>query len=263
MAQHRDQPFNADGAQAAYGGQNAGGETGSTPSANPAPGAPAESPPSGADLRAAPRFALLIRAAKLIVDGREYLCILRDASATGVKIRLFTPIPEHSRLAIELGNGDRHDARLVWTTHDHAGLQFLEEVDVQRLINERGGAHPRRQVRLRVVLDAVLHAGGESSHVRFHDISQQGACIECEKWLAMNELVRLDTGVMPSLYAKVRWRDHPRYGLVFEQTFKLDELARISAPLQLGQALAQAARQAGKPSTTTPAPGRGRDTPLL
>jgi hypothetical protein len=257
------------------------------PSASPAPGTPAESPAaspvSGAELRSAPRFALLIRAAKLIVDGREYLCILRDASATGVKIRLFTPIPKHSRLAIELGNGDRHDARLVWTTHDHAGLQFLEEVDVQRLINERGGAHPRRQVRLRVVLDAVLHAGGESTHVRFHDISQQGACIECEKWLAMNELVRLDTGVMPSLYAKVRWRDHPRYGLVFEQTFKLDELARISAPLQLSQALTEAARQSGQApgappqsaSSQPPSPqpaasqngpsqtGRGRDTPLL
>jgi hypothetical protein len=87
-----------------------------------------------------------------------------------------------------------------------------------------------------------------STHVRFHDISQQGACIECEKWLAMNELVRLDTGVMPSLYAKVRWRDHPRYGLVFEQTFKLDELARISAPLQLSQALTEAAAPGRSPS---------------
>jgi hypothetical protein len=29
----------------------------------------------------------------------------------------------------------------------------------------------------------------------------------------------------------------PRYGLIFEHTFKLDELARISAPLQFVQAL--------------------------
>lgn len=202
---------------------------------------------AGADMRAAPRFTLLIRAAKLIVDGGEFLCILRDASATGVKIRLFTPIPDHQTLAIELGNGDRHAARLVWTTGDHAGLQFLQEIDVQRLIDERDGAYPRRQVRLRLMLDAVLHSGGESVHVQFHDISQQGACIECEKWLMVHELVRVDTGVMPSIYAKLRWRNHPRYGLVFEQTFKLDELARISAPLQLGQALADAARRKGQP----------------
>jgi len=53
----------------------------------------------------------------------------------------------------------------------------------------------------------------------------------------MNELVRLETGVTPPLYAKVRWRSHPRYGLVFEHTFRLEELARISAPLQFAQAL--------------------------
>jgi hypothetical protein len=53
----------------------------------------------------------------------------------------------------------------------------------------------------------------------------------------MNELVRLETGVAPPLFAKVRWRSHPRYGLIFEHTFKLDELARISAPLQFAKAL--------------------------
>jgi len=44
--------------------------------------------PAGAELRAAPRFTLLIRAAKLIADGREFLCIIRDASATGLKPKL-------------------------------------------------------------------------------------------------------------------------------------------------------------------------------
>lgn len=77
------------------------------------PGQDTAASPTGAELRAAPRFTLLIRAAKLIVDGSEFLCILRDASATGVKIRLFTPIPEHKSLAIELGTGERHEARLV------------------------------------------------------------------------------------------------------------------------------------------------------
>lgn len=71
----------------------------------------------------------------------------------------------------------------------------------------------------------------------FRDISQQGACVQSDKWLLKNELMRLETGVTPALYAKVRWRSHPRYGLTFEHTFKLDELARISAPLQLADAL--------------------------
>ena len=57
----------------------------------------------------------------------------------------------------------------------------------------------------------------------------------------MNELVRIDTGVTPPLYAKVRWRSHPRYGLIFEHTFRLEQLANISAPLQLAQLLEEQA----------------------
>lgn len=210
---------------------------------------------TGAGMRAAPRFTLLIRAAKLVADGREFLCIIRDASATGVKIRLFTPVPDHSELEIELGNGDRYPVELVWSTDDYAGFRFLGEIDIERLLDESHGAFPKRQVRLRIAMDAILHSGGEAVRVAFQDISQQGAGIECEKWLLMNELVRIDTGIMAPLYAKVRWRSHPRYGVIFEQTFRLDELARISAPIQLGEALLS---DPPRPAAM-PAPGTGQD----
>lgn len=204
-----------------------------------------------ADQRAAPRFTLLIRVAKLIADGREYLCIIRDASATGVKARLFTPLPDHEDLLIELANGDRIPIALMWKDDDYAGFRFDQPIAIERLLDENAGGLPRRQVRLRIALDAILHSGGEAARIGFQDISQQGACIESEKWLLMNELVRIETGIMPPIYAKVRWRSHPRYGLLFERTFKLDELARISAPLQLGQALRRAAAEASLPADYT------------
>lgn len=198
-----------------------------------------------ADQRAAPRFMLMIRAAKLIVDEtREFLCVIRDASSSGLKIRLFNPLPPHRSLAVELSNGDRYPIEHVWSDGEFAGFRFGGEVDIERLLDETHGAFPKRQVRLRIHLDALLHSGGEAVRIAFHDISQQGACVESDKWLMMNELVRLETSVLPPIYAKVRWRSHPRYGLLFEQTFKLDELARIAAPLQTGD----------------PAPGAGNHT---
>ena len=48
-----------------------------------------------------------MRTAKLVVDGREYLCVLRDASATGVKLRLFHPMPAGDAIALELFLMDR------------------------------------------------------------------------------------------------------------------------------------------------------------
>lgn len=186
--------------------------------------------------RAAPRFTLLIRAAKLIIDhDREFLCVIRDASVTGLKVRLFNPLPvQYRSICVEMSNGDRYPVDLVWHKDDYAGFRFIDDIDVERLLDESHGSYPKRQVRLRVQLDAILHSGGEAVRVAFQDISQQGACIACDKWLLMNELVRVETGILPTIYAKVRWRSHPRYGLLFEQTFKLDELAHITAPLQPG-----------------------------
>ena len=41
----------------------------------------------GADQRAAPRFTLLIRAAKLVSAQGEFVCVIRDVSETGVSVR--------------------------------------------------------------------------------------------------------------------------------------------------------------------------------
>ena len=186
---------------------------------------------SGPDQRGAPRFTLLLRVAKLIIDGREAFCVIRDASTTGLKVRLFTPLPDHAEMAIEMANGDRHRARCVWTADDHAGLQFAMPVPLDQLLDEAKASGQRRHVRLRFTLDGVLHSGGEVVPVRLHDISQQGAGLTCDKWLLRNELIRIETAILPPTYAKVRWRDHPRYGVIFEQIFQLEDLAHRCADL--------------------------------
>lgn len=204
--------------------------------------------PVTGDQREAPRLTLLIRAAKLIADGREFLCVIRDASSKGIKIRLFHAIPEHRKLEVELANGDRHPIEMVWNADEHAGFRFPQDVDIERLVDESQGAFPRRQVRLRITLEATIKTAGETVRVEVQDISQQGACIESDKWLLKNELIRVDTGILPPIYAKVRWRRHPRYGLVFEQTFRLDELARLAAPHQFTQAIEEAVASPPNPA---------------
>ncbi len=201
----------------------------------------------GPELRSAPRYALLIRTAKIIADGREFLCIIRDASTTGLKVRLFSVLPQAREFAVELVTGDRYPVELVWQADDYAGLRFPQAIDVERLLDESRGTYPKRQIRVQIAMGGVLHSGGEAVPVVFRNLSQQGACVESEKWLLMNELVRIETGVTPPLYAKVRWRSHPRYGLIFEHTFRLEELARISAPLQFAQALEDHAHGSERP----------------
>lgn len=182
-------------------------------------------PASGSELRRAPRFTLLVRAAKLIVDGREYLCVLRDASATGVKVRIFHPLPKYLHIALETGSGERYPMELMWLKDDHAGFRFLEEVDVQALIDDRREQFPRRQIRLRLERPGTIHSGTRSWPILVRDISQQGACIETPERLLLRQLVKIDIPGFPQIYAKVCWRQEPRHGLALETSFTMEELA--------------------------------------
>lgn len=186
---------------------------------------------SVADLRGAPRFTLLVRSAKLIIDGREYLCVLRDASATGCKVRLFHPLPPHSSLALETSSGERFPMETMWEREDHAGFRFFEAIDVQRLLDDKCGLYSKRQIRLKTDAEVIVFANGQQIRAMMRDISQQGACIECPERLMLRQSVRIETVGFPQLFAKVVWRQQPRHGLVFDRGFQMEELAQNMAKM--------------------------------
>lgn len=196
-----------------------------------APGAPEVREPSGSELRGAPRFTLLVRSAKLIIDGREYLCVLRDASATGCKVRLFHPLPPFATLALETASGERFPMELMWNREDHAGFRFFDMVNVQRLLDDKGTAYPKRQIRLKTEEDIIILANGQEIRAVMRDISQQGACIESPLRLMLRQPVRIEAAAFPPIYAKVVWRQQPRHGLVFDRGFLMEELAQHIAKM--------------------------------
>jgi len=201
------------------------------PAPAPVP-SPAPAPLSlGPEGRGAERFTLLMRTAKLVVDGREYLCVLRDASATGVKLRLFHPLPMGDSMALELNSGERHPMDLRWDIDDHAGFQFHTPIDVRALIDDRG-QYPKRQIRVNVNHEVVVCAHNREFTATLRNISQQGACLESPERMMLRETARIQIPGFPLIVARLCWRDHPRYGLVFEAGFGLGELARMLAPLQ-------------------------------
>lgn len=181
-----------------------------------------------AELRVAPRFALLLRSAKLIADGREYLCIVRDVSQTGVKLRLFHELPKAAMLVLETTSGERYPMHMVWEAKGEAGFRFLQPIDIDAFITE-SGAYPRRPLRLRVHHAAKLHTGGETVPATILDISRQGARIETATRLAIGQKLRIEARELPQFEATVCWRREPAYGLVFTQLMAVEELAQRAA----------------------------------
>ncbi|MFS0848628.1 PilZ domain-containing protein [Novosphingobium panipatense] len=181
--------------------------------------------------RASPRFALLLRAAKLIGNYGEYLSIVRDVSETGVRLRLFHSLAAERRLYLESVAGHRLGVEKVWENAGEAGFRFDAPIDVQRFIAE-AGPYPKRPIRIKVTDEACIVVNGEKSAAHVRDISRQGACIETNRHLAIGQHLRIEGVVLPEFEATVCWRKHPDYGLVFRQLMSLEELAVCAFKMQ-------------------------------
>lgn len=184
-----------------------------------------------AELRTAARFTVLIRAAKLIAPDGEFLCVIRDVSETGLSARIFHQLPECGAMLIELQNGDRYEADLVWQDEERAGFRFHKPVDVSRLV-EVPSHHSKRAIRLNCEASAELLASPQVFPVHIQDISQQGAKLTTPEHFSIDQRVKLRAEGMREIEAKVRWRRDGTCGLIFEETFQFGELARIVQHLQ-------------------------------
>lgn len=190
-----------------------------------------EGSPTG-EQRQAPRLTLLIRAAKLVANAGEFLVVVRDVSRDGLKVRTFHPLPPDADYSIELSSGERHPVEKVWENGEIKGFRFTNPVELEQLLAECPTGKRKRPVRLRMKQEVAVFSGAGRSEGLIVDISQHGACIVSHEYLAIDERIRIEGDVLPELAARVRWRRRPLYGLIFEQTFRFDELARLTARLR-------------------------------
>ena len=188
--------------------------------------------------RAAPRFTLLIRAAKLVSPSGEYVAVIRDVSESGISLRGFHTLPAGEPLALELQTGERHAIERVWARGHEAGYRFTGDVDIVRLIAE-AGRYPKRQLRLNVAFGIDLAFLGRNVPAEVVNISQQGARIACTERLAIAQPLRIVSDFLPEVRARVRWRKDQNYGLAFDDTFSLNQLAIFAARAQEPALLAE------------------------
>lgn len=188
---------------------------------------------AGIKHRSAERFTLMLRVAKLVSSHGEYACVIRDVSVTGVRLRLFHPLPAERHLVLTLANGESYFLENVWESAPQsakeagreAGFRFSAPIDVTAFMTE-SSQFPKRQVRLALDVPAALAIRDVSSPALIRDLSQQGARIESERMLFVGQHLRLKAARLPQIFASVRWNNGSEYGLVFQNGFRLDELAQ-------------------------------------
>ncbi|WP_341712377.1 PilZ domain-containing protein [Erythrobacter sp.] len=184
-----------------------------------------------ADQRGAPRYTSLIRAAKLVCGQGEFVCVIRDVSATGVSLRTFHGLPTDEQIALELQNGETYEMRQVRADGFDGSYRFERVVPVEKLIHENW-AFPKRQLRLNLAMPLTVSTLTQKANAYMLNLSQQGARVECDSVFAIDQTVRIENEFMPEIRAKVRWRRDANYGLAFDTFFSLREFALLAARVQ-------------------------------
>lgn len=175
----------------------------------------------------------IIRTAKLVFPDAEYPCVLRDISGSALRVKLYgAPIEEGaSGFHLEFGDGDRFEVNAIWVKDDQAGLSFAKHNDLMSLIGEHGPFR-KRAIRIAVELPSAVKSLGGRVDVVIRDLSHEGAQISSEKMFSMDQQVRIEIPCLGEVYAKVRWRQHPAYGLAFVETFQFGQIAAVAGDLQ-------------------------------
>lgn len=174
--------------------------------------------------RMSPRVTTLMRAAKLIGLSGEYPCVVRDVSETGLRVKLFHPLPE-DRLALELAPGVHYFVEKVWESASEAGFLSAAMIDVDEFLAVIG--RNDGPAWFKVWISGAVRSRDGSARVTVRGLSQQGADIETGAHFAIDEVVMLTAEGMPPLNARIAGRNLAGYRLILADAFRLDELARL------------------------------------
>lgn len=184
-----------------------------------------------AEQRAAPRFTTLIRTGKLITPDGEFVCVLRDVSSVGVRLRCFHPVPTAPTATLELQNGETFAMQKVREEGLDASFAFAAPIPVETLVYING-RYPRRPIRLALRMPVMLRTVSGTISAETLNISQQGCRVEAALPMALAQAVTIESQHLPTIRAKVCWRRGNAFGLVFDDTFSLKDFALHAARLQ-------------------------------
>lgn len=176
------------------------------------------------DRREGQRLMTLYRVGSIVVGDRRELCLIKNISAGGMMIRLYTSITEGTPVTVELKSGQPISGKISWTRDESAGIAFDQSIDVIDILsNSMQGPRPRMP-RIEVDCHAMLRDGANMLRVRVCDISQGGVKIACETVLPSGTDVVLALPGLEPQRGIACWTEGGFTGITFNRLIPLSEL---------------------------------------
>jgi hypothetical protein len=181
-------------------------------------------PPGMPERRQDERHMTLLRVGSLIVEERRELCLIRNISAGGMLIRVYSAIAEGTRVSIELKQGEPVAGSILWVKDELAGVSFDEPIDILSLIATPADAPRPRMPRLEVHSIAWVRDGAVVHRTRVVNISQGGIRVEAPNGLPVSAQVTVTLPGLPPEHGVVRWNDGEACGITFNRVLALPQL---------------------------------------
>lgn len=171
------------------------------------------------DRRADLRPTMVLRMGLLVAEDNASFCLLRNISANGVQVKLYTPVREGGAVSLRVGDEEPVEGRLAWVRNELAGIEFKHALDQNMLlrIKQMAASERRRAVpRAQATGFAILRTGGQAYRAKLCDISTSGAKIRTGRSIAPGCTATLLLPGLPELRAFVRWTTGQETGVTFE-----------------------------------------------
>lgn len=178
--------------------------------------------------RATDRHRSVLTAGKIVFDGRDHFCLVRNVSAGGLMIEMRRPPRTGRRVQIETAGLNPCRATVIWSEDRLVGLEFEQPQNVD-IVCRRGVADAGlivRGPRFRCNRIAEFIADDRSCIVEVVNISVGGAKLRGVSGIGINASGRLVMGKpMPPLAGSVRWRVGEDIGFKFADALSRDMMA--------------------------------------
>ena len=181
-------------------------------------------PPGMPERRHDERHMSLLRVGALIVDDRRELCLIRNISAGGMLIRVYSAIPAGTRVSVELKQGEPVAGTRLWVKDELVGISFDAPIDILSLITAPADSPRPRMPRLEVYCTAWIRDDAVVHRTSIVNISQGGVRVEAPNGLPVGAQVTVTLPGLPPEQGAVRWNDGEACGIIFNRVLALPQL---------------------------------------
>ena len=182
------------------------------------------SPPPGPERRESERLLTLYRVGSITLNERRELCLIRNISAGGIKMRVYCRVSVGQSLAVELKSGQAIEGKVTWVDEYNIGVTFNELIDVVELLSASFNGPRPRMPRIEVRAYVTIREGASVYRILACDVSQGGLKIETQTLLPVGADVVITLAGLGSQAGVVRWVENGFCGITFNRLLPLPEL---------------------------------------